>query len=141
MPDFNYHRRGYGDRLGNIMTPEPTREECKKMAERFIEVRKAFLGKKLEKYLNSSLYAIAQALLESYKREDNHECICKGCGNRLLIADAAPSWDALSPEQHKEINTIVARLAEPYLKRGDELEGKLKLMQAEYHRAFKVSYR
>ena len=63
---------------------------------------------------------MAQALLEAYKREDNHECLCKGCGNRLLIADAAPSWDALSPKQHEEINMIVARLAEPYLKREEE---------------------
>ncbi|HEC66776.1 MAG TPA: hypothetical protein ENI23_15990 [bacterium] len=31
----------------------------------------------------------------------------------LLLADAAPSWDALSPEQHTELNRIVAGIKAP----------------------------
>ena len=98
------------------MTTEFTREELIEAAELQVNLNK---GTDMEEGWQ---YQFAQALLKSYKQEDNHECLCKGCGNRLLIADAAPSWDALSPEQHREINTIVARLAEPYLKREEALK-------------------
>lgn len=35
--------------------------------------------------------------------------------NALLLGDWAPSWDALSPEQHETVNAVVADLKAQFL--------------------------
>ena len=59
------------------MTTKPTREESKKIAERFVKLGSVFTGGRKKKWDKSSLLAIAQALLDAYKREEEARKVIK----------------------------------------------------------------
>lgn len=86
-------------------------DEANKLAERISEVAvdEALNLSQLREWGDSELNTIKyfQERIAQIIEDAMQPQLCQGCGDKILIGSAAPSWDAISPDGHKELTAIV----------------------------------